>query len=90
MVLLYRHNELLAALIVIITVLGLKLSGEREDVHIYVVGAIVGTAAEIIAVSFGVWQYANPTTLGIPLWLPFAWGAGAVLIKKLSELFQRG
>jgi hypothetical protein len=34
-------------------------------------------------VHFGVWRYANPTLLGVPLWFPVAFGTAALIGKRL-------
>jgi len=41
------------------------------------------------AIYFGAWSYANPTMLGIPLWLPLAWGIAAVFVKRVAETLIR-
>jgi len=40
-------------------------------------------------VSSGAWRYAGPTALGIPLWLPFAWGLAAVLIRGIAATVEK-
>ncbi len=61
----------------------------KEDHVLYIGGAILGPIAEIIATKAGIWQYAIPTFLNIPLWLPFAWGFAAVLIIRIALAFVR-
>jgi len=56
---------------------------------LYLIGAILGPLGEMIGVRSGAWQYSSPTFLGIPLWLPFAWGAMTVLIRAVSDTLTR-
>jgi len=86
-VLFYLDNFLLTALLFITWIFGLKFWYKKHDSYFFVIAAIVGPIGEIVAIGFGVWQYANPTFLGIPLWLPLAWGLFAVMIKRIAEIF---
>ena len=54
-------------------------------VVLYAIGAVVGPCGEMIGVRAGAWRYACPTFLGIPLWLPFAWGLATVLVRGIAE-----
>ena len=61
----------------------------KHDAYFFVTGAIIGPLGEIICISSGVWSYVNPSFLGIPLWLPFAWGFATMLIKRIAETLVR-
>jgi hypothetical protein len=61
----------------------------RDVLVLYLMGAIVGPCGEMIGASSGAWRYAEPTLLGIPLWLPLAWGLAAVLIRGVSETLAK-
>ena len=52
----------------------------------FLIAALLGAAAEIVAVKFGAWQYANSTYFGVPLWLPLLWGSATVFIARLTEM----
>ena len=56
---------------------------------LYLIGAVLGPLGEMIGVRSGAWQYSSPTFLGIPLWLPFAWGTMTVLIKAVSDTITK-
>ena len=88
-VLLYKNNALLASLMLIGWLIAVKMWHKKEDVYLFVVAAAAGTLAEAVAIKFGAWQYANPTALGVPIWLPFLWGAAVVFIKRFSETVLR-
>ena len=58
----------------------------RSDIFFYFVAFVLGSIADIVAVSFGAWEYSQPVYL-IPIWLPCLWGIAALLMKKISEAF---
>lgn len=82
----YMDTLILTALLIAVFIVALKLWYRKHEIYFFVTGAILGPIAEIICIHLGVWQYANPTLLGIPLWLPITWGLACVLIKRFSEL----
>lgn len=85
MLLFWEHG--LASLLATLLVFSVRLAlwYERADLWIFAVGAVHGTAAEIVATRAGVWSYARPEWLGVPAWLPFAWGLAAVLIVRMAQ-----
>ena len=85
LVLTWKHNLLAAAAIV--ALFGLRALFRRKpgDLTLYAVGAILGPVTEVLATALGIWTYARPTLLGIPLWLPFAWGFAAVLFVRIAQ-----
>lgn len=84
---LYMDNILLTLVFSILIILGVKFWRKKYDIYFFLAGFIIGPISEIICISFGVWQYANQSILGIPIWLPLCWGAFAVLIKRTAEFF---
>lgn len=89
MALFYKNNILLTLILLASWAAGIKFWHKKHDIYFYVAGAIIGPISEIICIRFGVWQYANPTFLGIPMWLPLAWGLITMLIKRISETFVK-
>lgn len=85
MALLYKEDVLLTLVLIIIFVLGIRAKLKKYDLLFFVGGGIAGALAEIICIYFNCWEYAHPTFLGIPLWLPVAWGTVSVLIKRVTE-----
>jgi hypothetical protein len=85
----FQNNLLLSVILVIAWAIGIKFWHKKHDVLFFVTGAIVGPVGEIVCIYFGVWQYANPTFLGIPVWLPLAWGLATMLIKRIAETFVK-
>ena len=76
----HHRALLLSALLVVTGVLALGAFGFKR--HLFVLCAIAGVlgpAAEALGVRGGAWHYTAPDFLGIPLWLPFAWGLIGIL-----------
>jgi len=55
-----------------------------NDLYLFIVAGILGAIAEIIAVQFGAWNYANPSSIGVPYWLPLLWGMAAIFLKRFN------
>jgi uncharacterized membrane protein YoaT (DUF817 family) len=91
--LLWKNNLLLLATMVVECLLALARWHERIDVSFFLVIAVFGTLAELSFVRVGVWQYVNPTLLGIPLWFPLAFGTtgliGGRLARTITDLWER-
>ena len=83
----YKNNLLLTVLLILAWLIGIKFWHKKHDIYFLLAGAIIGPLGEIVCIHFGAWQYANPTFLGIPIWLPFVWGLAVVLIKRFAEIF---
>ncbi len=83
----YKENLLLVTLIIATWAIGVMFWHTKHDVYLFLIGAITGSIGELIAVHFGAWQYANPTFLGIPIWLPFVWGLAMMITKHITETF---
>lgn len=83
--LLYDRSLLLAGCLLSILSVTWALDHRPGDVYFVVGGAILGPAAEAVAIGAGAWTYAHADFLGIPLWLPVAWGLACLIIRRLSE-----
>jgi uncharacterized membrane protein YoaT (DUF817 family) len=84
-VLLWRNNLVLLIVACIECVIGLALWHERRDLSFFLVIAVLGSMAEAVFVRFGVWRYANPTCLGVPVWFPFAFGTTGLIGGRLAR-----
>ncbi|MDY6878009.1 MAG: hypothetical protein SWK90_17645 [Chloroflexota bacterium] len=82
-VLLWRDNLLLFIVMLVESLAALGLWHDRYDLHSFLVIAVMGSLAEIGFAQFGVWRYANPTLLGIPLWFPLSFGTAALIGERL-------
>src|SRR3989338_4959757 len=79
---LYRSNVLLTLMLLFVWCIGIFFWHTRRDITIFIVSSILGPIAEIVAIRFGVWSYSNPVFLGIPPWLPIAWGEASLFSYK--------
>lgn len=86
---LYRNTILLTAIIVAAWLFATKVWHSKTDTILFVVAAVAGSSAEIVAILFGAWRYADPSFLGIPMWLPFLWGSAVVFIKRVSDTISK-
>ncbi len=91
--LLWRNNLLLFVVALVECLAGLALWHDRLDVSFFLIIAVLGSLAEAVFVRFGVWYYANPSLLGIPLWFPLAFGTtgliGGRLARTITQIWER-
>jgi len=79
------HNLMVIVLLIIGWILALQIWHTREDIMLFIVAGICGPIAEIIAIHYGIWQYAHPDFLGIPIWLFPLWGYASVFLNRFSN-----
>ena len=84
-VLLWKDNMLLLVVMLIITAIALSFWHDSYDLLFFLLIAVVGSIAEIVFVHFGVWQYANPTLLGIPIWFPPSFGTAGLITQRAAR-----
>jgi len=91
-VLLWRDNLLLFTVVLVEVLAALGLWHDKYDLSCFLVVAVLGSLAEAVFVHFGVWHYANPTFLGVPLWFPLAFGTAALigerLVRAITEMWE--
>ena len=91
--LLWRYNWLLFVVALAQSIVGLILWHDRLDVSFFLIIGVLGSAAELVFVRFGVWQYSNPTFFGMPVWFPLAFGTtgliGSRLARTITELWDQ-
>jgi hypothetical protein len=78
----WRDNVLLFTMALTESLVVLWFWHKRYDVYFFLAIAVLGSTAEAIYVHFGVWQYANPTFLGVPIWFPLAFGTSAIIGQR--------
>lgn len=88
-ILVWKHTFLVTGILIAAYLVRYFIWPDREDHVFYAAGAIIGSVTEIIATRAGIWSYALPSFLNIPLWLPFAWGFAVVLIIRIGQSFVR-
>jgi uncharacterized membrane protein len=88
-VLAWRSNGAVTLIIVAAYLLRYLFWPNKEDHIFFAAGAVIGSAAEVVATRAGIWSYTLPTFLNIPVWLPFAWGFAVVVIIRIAQAFVK-
>jgi hypothetical protein len=83
--LLWRNNLLLFIVALVECLVALALWHNRFDLTFFLIIAVLGSLAEAVFVHFGVWRYANPTFLGMPVWFPLAFGTTGLIGGRLAQ-----
>jgi len=87
----YNKNTLIASsALIILSIAYLFYYKDKTTTIVYLIGAIGGPLAEVIAIKFGTaWGYSTTTFLSIPFWLIFVWGNAAAFIYQSGLLMRR-
>jgi len=85
---LWRQPILLMLCYVLMSLILFAKWHTKSDYLFYVGAFILGSSGELLAVSFGAWEYSKPFYIN-PVWLPFAWGISALFMKNISETLLR-
>ena len=89
----WEYNLLLLVLMTVECGIALALWHTRLDICYFLVIAVLGSLAEAVFVFFGVWEYANPTILGVPIWFSLAFGTtgliGGRLARTMASMWDR-
>jgi len=80
---LWRSTLLLTAIYLIASIAVLARWHRVDDLAYFVTPFVAGPCGELLAVQSGAWRYAG-AGLGIPVWLPFAWGLAGICMKQTS------
>lgn len=87
---LVQNDYLLTLLYIIIIVISQIIKRNKKDNIIMIFGFIIMTISEYIFISTGVETFTRNSFLGLmPLWLPFLWAYGFVLISRNVEIIRR-
>lgn len=84
-VLLWENNLLLFLVMLVEGLVVLWLWHDRYDLSFLLVIGGLGSLAEAVFVQCGVWHYANPSFLGVPLWFPVAFGMAGLIGGRLAR-----
>ena len=86
---LYPYPYLLMALLAALSAVFLFLHKKTAYWYVFGIAAVAGPVAEAIAIHFGVWSYAFPKFVGVPVWLPMVWGLTGVIVVRISNRVER-
>jgi hypothetical protein len=81
----WQSPILLTAILLFLSCAVLIGKRNQQDLIIFLTCGTLGALAEIFAVAFGAWSYSVPQFLGIPYWLPLAWGISSVFIRNIER-----
>jgi uncharacterized membrane protein len=86
-----RFSELaLTAFIVVVSFLIFLLKDHKNEKYLFIIGILVGSFIEIGLRILGYQQtWTEASLLGVPYWLPIAWGLGFVLITRFGMHLRR-
>lgn len=74
----WREPYLTAGVLIVFHSVVLWYLNSRRLFLTYLFGFVFGPIAEALSIAAGAWSYANPQFFGVPVWLPFVWGAATV------------
>jgi len=87
----YKNILLTTILLIIITLIGLLKWKSNMAIIMFFCGFIMGPIAEMIAIAFGVWQYAVTDLINVPWWLFILWGDAVVFFfETMKEIKKLG
>ena len=89
-IVLFWQNNLLTFFILLAIYLVRSHFWYKSGDHIFfIISGLMGATIEAILVYANIYQYANPTLLNIPFWLPFLWGLGAVIVVSIVQSYLK-
>lgn len=60
---------------------------KKREVSLFIFGLLVGLLVEVYLGSVNRQQFwFNASFLGVPVWLPLAWGMGFVVIRRVGDI----
>jgi hypothetical protein len=80
----------LTAILLFLSCIVLIGKRNQQDFVIFLTCGALGALAEIFVVAFGAWSYSLPQFLGIPYWLPLAWGISSLFIRHVERRLSFG
>ena len=86
---LIQDDKWLAFFYLVIITASFLIKKDRNDVKIFIFGFIMMTIFESIFISTGVETFERISLFGLmPLWLPFIWGYGFVVISRSIKVLE--
>ena len=80
----WLNNILVLAALLVLWIVAIRFWHSKKDIIFFVLASIIGPLAEIVCIHFGAWAYFNPSAMGIPVWLPLAWGFAGLLTYRFA------
>ena len=87
---LVANDYFLTGLYIAIILLSFLIKKEKNDLLVMAVGFVAMTISESVFITTGVEVFTRNSLFGImPLWLPFLWAYGFVVIKRSLSIVER-
>ena len=77
------------ALLLVVSAIALIAFCSREERVLYFVCFVLTPIFDLTLVPRNVWTYGNPTIYGVPIWIPFAYGLGTVMLVKIGRAIAK-
>lgn len=88
--LLWRHNLILLLTLLFLAALMLLIKRSKRELKTFIFCGFLGGAAEVLAIFFGTWTYANPNLFNIiPAWLFILWGIASIFVIRIFLSFKK-
>ena len=81
-----KNDYILTLAYIGIISIALNIKREHNDVKVLLAGFVCMTLSEYIFISTGVEKFMRVSLLGMPLWLPFLWAYGFIVIKRIIQM----
>jgi len=80
---------LLCIIYLVLSVTLISLHKNKTELIIFAYGIVIGLFVEVLGTKVsGYESFGQPDFLGIPVWLPVAWGYGFVAMKRIGAILD--
>jgi hypothetical protein len=84
-----KNDYLLTVLYIIISLIALMIKHEKREYVFYLFGFFGMILSEALFISTGVETFERNSLFGImPIWLPFLWGYGFIVMKRVVKILE--
>ena len=85
----YLNNLILTLLILAVIIVSLLVNFQKHEVWIMIIGTPIIMIIEYLLVRSGAESFSNPVVFGLPIWLPFIWAYGLVVMKRIAMFLSK-
>ncbi len=80
---------MLCIIYLVLSVTLISLHKNKTELIIFAYGIVIGLFVEVLGTKVsGYESFGQPDFLGIPVWLPVAWGYGFVAMKRIGAILD--
>ena len=73
-------------IVFLIILLSFKLKYHQGEIYLFLFGFIIGIILEFFGNMLLGQRWAEASFFSIPIWLPFAWGYGFIIIRRIGNI----